>query len=110
MTAEFPDRIKALFDESKESCGKYVVNFIKNGERVQVEIDDYFPCSPVDKSPIFSTPHGNELWVLILEKAWAKLHGTYKRCALGSASEAFRDVLGAPSHFVNVKDTPDMFE
>jgi hypothetical protein len=44
-----------------------------------------------------------------LEKAWAKLHGTYKRCALGSASHSFRDVLGAPAKFYEIKETPDMF-
>ena len=27
--------------------------------------------------PIFSTTSENELWVLILEKAYAKVHGSY---------------------------------
>jgi hypothetical protein len=40
---------------------------------------------------------------MILEKAWAKLHGTYKRTEHGEAFLAFRDVLSAPAwvYFIN---------
>jgi len=32
-----------------------------------------------------------------LEKAWAKLHGSYKRIEAGEAHKTFRDILGAPA-------------
>lgn len=38
-------------------------------------MDDYIPCD--DKQPAFSQANGNELWVILLEKAWAKMHGSY---------------------------------
>ncbi len=47
--------------------------------------------------PIFSKANGKELWVLVLEKAWAKVHGTYKRIESGEAHLTFRDLLGAPA-------------
>ena len=42
-----------------------------------VVIDDFIPCAK--KAPVFSSANGNELWVILLEKAWAKLHGSYER-------------------------------
>ena len=67
----------------------------KNGEKVDIIVDDYFPTR--NQKPFFSKNHGNELWVMILEKAWAKLHGSYKRIESGWAFNAFRDLTGAPS-------------
>jgi hypothetical protein len=46
-----------------------------------VEIDDFFPCwkgNHGNYSSSFSKPRNNSLlWVLILEKAWAKVNGSY---------------------------------
>jgi calpain-15 len=47
----------------------------KNGVNVRVIVDDKIPCK--NKEPVFSENHGDEVWVVILEKAWAKLHGDY---------------------------------
>ena len=67
--------------KEKNNEGIYRVRFCKNGTWVTVTIDDYFPCYPVGEygagTPIFSRTKGNELWVIILEKAYAKLHGSY---------------------------------
>lgn len=58
-------------------------------------VDDYFPCQY--GSPCFTKAHGNELWVLILEKVWAKLHGSYERIEAGFAHNVMTDLTGAPS-------------
>ena len=47
--------------------------------------------------PIFSSCVGDELWVLSLEKAWAKLHKSYWRIDGGFAKEPLHDFTGAPS-------------
>ena len=59
-------------------------------------MDNFIPCNE-DGEPCFSKAHGNELWVLILEKAWAKVHGSYERIEAGFAHEVMRDMTGAPS-------------
>ena len=68
----------------------------KNGEPVQIIVDSYLPC--IDGQPAFSTAHENEMWVLILEKAWAKIHGSYERVIGGQAHLTLRDLLGAPGY------------
>ncbi len=55
----------------------------RDGEAVQVILDDWFPC---DKSGdlLFSRSNGDaELWVLLLEKAYAKMYGSYEKIEAG---------------------------
>jgi len=59
------------------SAGIYVVNFFICGERVQVAVDDHFPC--MEGVPVFSRSNGPQIWVMVLEKAWAKLVGNYDK-------------------------------
>jgi hypothetical protein len=59
-------------------------------------VDDYFPCF-VNGGPIFSSSQDNELWILILEKAYAKLHGSYLALRGGYAIDGMVDLTGCPS-------------
>ena len=96
VLTEKPHRVKKLFvSDQVISEGIFAVKMTKNGESVEVIVDDYFPCK--NKRPVFSKANGNELWVLILEKAWAKLHGSYDKIIGGQCHETFRDVTGAPA-------------
>ena len=38
-----------------------------------------------------------EIWVLLLEKAWAKIYGSYHRIEVGNTGEALPVLTGAPS-------------
>lgn len=68
-----------------------------------ITIDDHFPCYPL-QGPLFSSTCKDDLWLLILEKAYAKLHGCY--CALrgGSAHEALLDLTGCPTTVIGFKE------
>jgi hypothetical protein len=44
---------------------------------VLVTVDDRIPCKKKTKKPRFMSPNGNELWAIILEKAYAKWCGSY---------------------------------
>ncbi|CAG9329557.1 unnamed protein product [Blepharisma stoltei] len=95
--AERPALIERLFiTKQVNSIGIYRIKLCKNGEWVTVTIDDYFPCFPMGQ-PIFSRANGNELWVLILEKAYAKLHGHYYLLKGGFANEGLIDLTGCPT-------------
>lgn len=53
---------------------------------------------------MFSKAHCNELWVLILEKAYAKLHGNYFMLRGGFANEALIDLTGCPTAYYDFQD------
>ena len=80
--AQYPNMIRRIFKtEEVNEFGQYAVNLCINGEFQMVEIDDFFPCWKGNQgnfSSAFSKPRNNNLlWVLILEKAWAKVNGSY---------------------------------
>ena len=95
--AERPALVERLFiTKEVNPQGVYRVKLCKNGEWVVVTIDDYFPCYP-DGGPIFSRAQGNELWVMLLEKAYAKLHSNYLLLRGGYAVEGMLDLTGCPT-------------
>ena len=94
--AERPKLVENLFlTKSKNKEGIYRIKFCKNGEWVEVTVDDLFPCYPFGP-PLFSKAHGNEMWVLLIEKAYAKLHGNYFTLRGGFANEGMIDLTGCP--------------
>ena len=68
-----------------------------------VTVDDLFPCYPKGE-PIFSSCMSNDLWVLILEKAYAKLHGGYFHLRGGFVNEALLDLTGCPTIAYDLED------
>ena len=51
-------------------------------------LDDYFPCSAQSGGmALFSRSSTNDLWVLLLEKAYAKINLNYFTLKGGQASE-----------------------
>ena len=124
---EFPECIDALFTTQwqrprvagnassanapvADTQGMYGLRFCIHGEWLSVTIDDHFPCKPDERAgPIFSQSHGPELWVLLVEKAYAKLQGSYYACRLGSPHEALVDLTGAPVIKRNFKDGDTSF-
>ncbi|OMJ79270.1 hypothetical protein SteCoe_20738 [Stentor coeruleus] len=95
--SERPQLVKRLFfNEEVNPDGVYRLRFCKGGEWVVVTVDDYFPCLP-QGNPIYSRSYNNDIWVLLLEKAYAKLHGSYMLLRNGWAHEALLDLTGCPS-------------
>lgn len=98
--AEFPKRIERCFDtQLYQPSGCYTVNIFDMGVETDFIVDDYFPCKP-DGELAFSGPKVEkgvtEIWVLLLEKAWAKRFGSYYAIDNGETEHALRDLTGAP--------------
>jgi calpain-15 len=84
-----------IFSKIENKWGVYAARICWKGVWKEVVIDDFFPVD--DKLPIFSHSACDETWVLIMEKAWAKLHGNYAKIDGGFAREPLHDLTGAPS-------------
>jgi len=70
--AEVPSRIEACFYTKKvNKAGIYLLSFFINGREHPIIIDDYIPTR--FGKPCFSSSRDEELWCILMEKAWAKL-------------------------------------
>lgn len=76
--AECPYRIKKVFSSTTmNENGIYMARVLFKGVYQEVVVDDYFPCSEQGVLLGAQPAGGKEIWVMVVEKAWAKLHGSY---------------------------------
>lgn len=109
VIAENPERIKKMFlvTEPNDQC-VYAIQMYKNGEKVTVVLDDYIVTK--QGRPAFSKSNGPEIWVLLLEKAWAKIHGSFHRIVSGQSHLTMRDLSGAPGYEYIIAEHDDIFD
>lgn len=108
VLAEKRGRIEKLFcHHIPNDLGVYCVTMYCDGACTDVFLDDYFPCDVDDRTPRFSYSKGDELWVLLLEKAYAKLHGSYYIIEGGNCPRALTDLTGEPVLHFHVEDHTD---
>lgn len=86
--------------------GFYKIRLCKNGEWIVVTVDDYIPCY-YNAGPIFSRAQGEELWVLLLEKAYAKAHGHYYSLRYGFTNHGLMDLSGCPTETIEFEKCDD---
>jgi len=100
--AEYPDRILPLF-ETKDfnKAGCYAVNCYIMGQKHTIILDDYFPYDTICNCAAFVKPNGHEIWVMLLEKAWAKVNGSYGNTVSGIATEGLNFLTGAPCEMIH---------
>ena len=82
--------------------GIYGVRLNINGIWKVIYIDDYFPVCY--NQPVFARPVNNAIWVMVIEKAWAKLHKSYNATIGGRIRETFKCLTGAPTEKVLTSD------
>ena len=102
--AEKPRRIREIFlSPSVTASGAYAVRFYINGEPTDVVIDDHFPCFEDPEKDCWAFSRGTsevEIWVLLLEKAYAKVYGSFERIEGGKPYQAFNTLTGFPSDII----------
>ena len=65
------------------SIGLYTIKFYKHGNWKYVHIDDRLPLNAAREPKYAHCKNESETWVMLLEKAYAKLHGGYENLASG---------------------------
>lgn len=63
--------------DQDSGCGAFILKFFIGEQAVDVIIDDQFPVDNKENWVFGHSTDKNELWPLILEKAYAKLYGGY---------------------------------
>jgi hypothetical protein len=96
--AECPARIGRLFPpiRSRSPTGVYMVRLMVDGVVQEVIVDDYIPVNTRGQ-PFFAQIRKGEFWPLILEKAIAKVNGSYANILEGQISNILRMVTWSPT-------------
>lgn len=88
--------LKKLFVSTKYAeKGLYTIKFYKAGKWRYVHIDDYIPCRQSGKVHFARNRNSNETYAMLIEKAYAKLHGCYEALTYGLVEKAIQDLTPA---------------
>lgn len=117
--AEHKGAINAVFKtKERNPRGKYRMRIFDgtNNDWRTIIIDDNIPCNRAAYErdgacrPIFCQPNGNELYVMLLEKAFAKFCGSFAAIEGGQTIWAIRAMTGDPARWFMQNDKKTSWE
>ena len=102
----YPNLIYQIFKTKTVNIyGYYEIILYIDGEFQIVLIDDFFPVEKKNEKKLqFAKANNNAIWVILLEKAWAKVNGGYSNIIGGSPGDALRALTGFSKLTIKNKD------
>mmetsp|Transcript_11840 Transcript_11840/g.26217 ORF Transcript_11840/g.26217 Transcript_11840/m.26217 type:complete len:712 (+) Transcript_11840:64-2199(+) len=108
IAQKHPDIISEMFVKRELWNGiqpVYTTRWLLNGKEHTVAVDGWVPADELTHQPFFvNVNDGADFWPLILEKAWAKIFGSFKAVSGGFAHEAFKAITQAPFETIDVEE------
>ena len=110
-----PGNINKLFTKAGNYYnpnGYYELILYIDGKPQIVIVDDYLPVKKGTNELVFAKSKKNEIWISLLEKAWAKVNGGYANIIGGTPMDALECLTGFNSLAYNLenKDNDDLNE
>lgn len=100
--AEQSELITRMFVLRKYNRRFFHVRLLRCMVWEDVYLDCYFPHLPGDQG-CFSEVNYNMIWLQVLEKAYAKLKGSYDQASLSPLQNVLFDLLGYPVEVFDIR-------